>query len=636
MPAYKLPSARDVLRQAGALLRYAAQPQRSTPRGWHPQPGDSVQVQGGSSGEMPGRYIKPASDGTGAHVVEVTPFPGAAPMRGRWNGVNIRHPDHLGIAISEPDDKPHAAAAPVQAAWQPQAGERVLITNARGRPPIHGVFRKQDPNGSGSYVVDTFDSTNTHLSPTGAGMLFDPGTIKRMPAQPAAAQQQWHPAFGEVVRLSDASGNFNGDAGAHYRYVGPHTNPGHVNVDLHVRQAGAADYVQRFPAPRSQIWHATRDTRMAPDTAPQPPQRETWPPTAGRSVRVIDSDSNFIPGAHTYGEPDADGEYHTVHMRDATGNSLGRVTMRDTRIYHPTRNESLRAALAQQHHAQTAAPQSPEAAPGDRLSELLRKVYPANPGAKAQQVRQHFARVFGRAVPDWAILKALRVPMTYANGPQSPHYDARNLEMHVSMDDPGSISAHVRSTVPGYDFTAKTSVRKNGIYNSYQHHDGERGTETKHISTPHILLNQADAAHALGIPHLEVSAAMAHHWSRKGDYTGGIVWPRYGYNAKLSRVVSSNAFSRITDHLSNYGVTGGADGPTLHDVMTTPGGYELLSHFEPELDAFGMPRKNGSRHYINAPEGAMKFDTAPGSMSRRLLAERIASVERGGKKNAKS
>lgn len=259
-----------------------------------------------------------------------------------------------------------------------------------------------------------------------------------------------------------------------------------------------------------------------------------------------------------------------------------------------------------------------------KLERILANGHGSRASDVANQVRQHFANMFGKPVSDETIMKALRVPMAHAGAdPNSPHFDPRYIDLHIGLANPEAVSASVESTVPGYKFSANTTLRKHSIFNSYQRHGGDPQSSVKTISTPHILLNQADAAHELGIGSLKVGAAMDHRWA-PGDFNGGVIWPRYGYNAALKNVVTPEAHDRILNHLVSAGIHRTRNESTIHDLMQTPGGYGVLSHYTP------APGVNNGRVYHNAPHGTMYFDTDPSSVSRRILADQIAKIEKGG------
>lgn len=234
------------------------------------------------------------------------------------------------------------------------------------------------------------------------------------------------------------------------------------------------------------------------------------------------------------------------------------------------------------------------------------------------KIRQKFQEIFKRPVDDETILHLLRVPRPFPGA--DPNHDAfapSNLRLSVDIGS-NYVHAHVKSRLPGYSFHTNTSVDADKIYNSSQEHSGNSGV--KILSTPHILQNQARAAHALGMPELKVTAGQMNP-HRPGGMTGGLRWPMYGYTARLSDKYG-------TTHLDEAAQIIRRNDPSkqhvdrndlwLHDLLSSKEGRAWYTEASPLNDATYYP------HVIS---GSMRFRTHPDSESHKLLSAHTAKVE---------
>ena len=243
----------------------------------------------------------------------------------------------------------------------------------------------------------------------------------------------------------------------------------------------------------------------------------------------------------------------------------------------------------------------------------------------ADSLRDKFREIFGKNVDDETIMDILRVPRAFPGAdPNHPAFSPENLELSASIYG-DNVSSTVKSKLSNYKFHASTSVGSGNASNRSQSHSGARGTHDKFISTPHILQNQANAAHRLGIDHLGVSAALSNPViDPHNGYTGGIVWPTYGYRKDLHAI---NDWDEI--QLGEAIAIARRNNPDLHSVDDDDLTLNHLLDSKEGMDWYTQhePHKNGGKYYPNVTDGHMEFDTNPNSISHRILARKTRRLE---------
>lgn len=273
------------------------------------------------------------------------------------------------------------------------------------------------------------------------------------------------------------------------------------------------------------------------------------------------------------------------------------------------------------------APPSPPPAPARQpvttLERILNNRYPNAGAEQADKLREYFKRTYKKDVDDETIMHLLRVPRPFPGAdPNHEVFDPKNIRLSFTIHGHG-IGADASSTLLGYRFNTDTDISHDSVYNASQSHPGMRksdGTFAKYISTPHILRNQALAAHSLGIPTLEVSAAQSNP-TFPGCSTGGLVWPSYGYTALLMHKYNGDAVDQAVSIIKRHNPSRAADGHVsfwLHDLLASPEGRAWYNE--------STPTHNGKR-YKNVTSGRMKFLTHPDSESHKLLLEHTRKVE---------
>jgi hypothetical protein len=248
---------------------------------------------------------------------------------------------------------------------------------------------------------------------------------------------------------------------------------------------------------------------------------------------------------------------------------------------------------------------------------------------QANALRAKFQEFHGRPVDDETIMHILRVPRPFPGA--DPHHDIFNpnkirLQVTIGGD---MVYAHVGSRLQNYNFSADTECRNGSVYNASQFHPGWHrdarvpGEPVKLISTPHVLQNQARAAHKLGVPELRVTAGQANPLY-EGGMTGGLIWPAYGYTAPLRSKYA--AYSTTTGKLDEAIAIIKRNDPSrvhdsdfwLHDLLKSQEGQAWYSKAEPHKDG---------TYYPNVISGTMHFRTHPDSESHQLLSAHTAKVE---------
>jgi hypothetical protein len=245
---------------------------------------------------------------------------------------------------------------------------------------------------------------------------------------------------------------------------------------------------------------------------------------------------------------------------------------------------------------------------------------------QADKLRAIFEAIHGSPVDDETIMHILRVPRPFAGA--DPHHEIfhpKNIRLRVTIGN-DSVHAHVDSRLRNYSFEAGTDFSGGKVYNATQFHDGWHrdvrvpGEPVKLISTPHILQNQARAAHELGVPELRVSAGMQNPLF-PGGMTGGLVWPAYGYTAPLRSKYASQAskLDEATAIIKRNDPSRAHDSDFwLHDLLSSQEGRAWYTKSEPTQNR---------TYYPNVVSGTMHFRTHPDSESHQLLSAHTAKVE---------
>lgn len=243
----------------------------------------------------------------------------------------------------------------------------------------------------------------------------------------------------------------------------------------------------------------------------------------------------------------------------------------------------------------------------------------------AESLRGKFREIFGEDIDDQTIMDILRVPRAFPGAdPNHPAFSPENLSLDLGIYS-DSVSSTVRSKLPNYKFYASTGVGAGSANNNSQSHSGMRGTHDKFISTPHILQNQANAAHKLGISKLGVNAALTNPViDPHNGYTGGIVWPTYGYTKDLSDVRDWDDVQ-----LAEAIAIARRNNPDLHAIDDDDLTLNHLLDSKEGMDWYTQnePHRHGGKYYPNATSGFMSFHTNPDSISHRILARKTRRLE---------
>jgi hypothetical protein len=280
-----------------------------------------------------------------------------------------------------------------------------------------------------------------------------------------------------------------------------------------------------------------------------------------------------------------------------------------------------------QSSASAKSSQTPAGAPPieKKLERMIFNAGERNYDDVAESLRGKFREIFGEDVDDQTIMDILRVPRAFPGAdPNHPAFSPENLSLDLSIYS-DSVGSTVRSKLPNYKFHASTSVGSGDASNRSQSHSGMRGTHDKFISTPHILQNQANAAHKLGISKLDVNAALTNPVINPHDgYTGGIVWPTYGYTKDLERI---SDWDRV--QLAEAIAIARRNNPDLHAIDDSELTLNHLLDSKEGIDWYTQnePHTYGGKNYLNATSGHMVFHTDPNSISHRILARKVRRLE---------
>jgi len=251
----------------------------------------------------------------------------------------------------------------------------------------------------------------------------------------------------------------------------------------------------------------------------------------------------------------------------------------------------------------------------------------------AESLRDKFREMFAEDVDDQTIMDILRVPRAFPGAdPNHPAFSPENLSLDLGIYS-DNVSSTVRSKLPNYKFHTNTGVgaqyriwRESGdVSNQSQGHSGMKGTHDKFISTPHILQNQANAAHRLGIKKLKVNAALTNPViDPHNGYTGGIVWPTYGYTKDLERISDWDDVQ-----LAEAIAIARRNNPDLHAIDDSELTLNHLLDSKEGMDWYTQnePHRHGGKNYLNATSGHMVFHTDPNSISHRILARKVRRLE---------
>lgn len=268
---------------------------------------------------------------------------------------------------------------------------------------------------------------------------------------------------------------------------------------------------------------------------------------------------------------------------------------------------------------------STKAVPDNKLERIISNSGERNYQDVADSMRDKFREIFGKYVDDETIMDILRVPRAFPGAdPNHPAFSPENIELDAAIYS-DNVGSRVKSKLPNYKFSASTTVGLNKASNNSQHHGGVKITHDKFISTPHILQNQANAAHSLGIKKLGVSAALDNPViDPHNGYTGGIVWPTYGYTKDLNEISDWDEYT-----LGEAIEIARRNNPSLHAVDDDDLTLNHLLDSKEGIDWYtrNEPHKNGGKYYPNATSGYMQFHTDPSSDSHRILARKTRRLE---------
>jgi hypothetical protein len=261
-------------------------------------------------------------------------------------------------------------------------------------------------------------------------------------------------------------------------------------------------------------------------------------------------------------------------------------------------------------------------------------------GVPSDMTRNLFRLWAGRDVPEKDMLDMMSVPRP-ANKSSRDH--PVYLSQHELRINPGSAtpqqpdnwtlfgSTSKASDGSGYGFRHSNHFRKDPatgepyLYFSLVEHDGDQISNEKHLSIPHMLFNAAAAAHRNGIKKIKLHAALG------GDWVGGLVWPKLGFDSTLAdayggdRRTLNGIIQKMQKNPAAYGVEGkGALDYTLLDALSHPQVYKW--YYKDKGAGIG----DTIVRYPNARNmRKMTFDTNPAGRNMRLLTAYLRKLEGG-------
>ena len=530
-----------------------------------------------------------------------------------------------------------------------------------------GNYRRESLSQPGMHEVDIFERGHmTHRATVSLDRITPKTGGASGAAQPATTGPQ---PFSEPhdLRAGDVIRIFNADDGSpipHAKGGGPdsHDVNGYELINQHEGDTPFADET-------ASTLHMVRTIPLGPRNINRSPFNLG---TRGRTFQVlrrsegprdrsyVDSyghqfyhgDSLFVNGAGPYTvETNVIGNTPVVRARNSSGvlrvfagrqDASGAHRIHDMHVRRLSEGQQVPPATPQDSVQQTAplrvtarrgatvpafgASQGPPP-PTVPLEIMLHDHHSTTTGSEqANRLRAMFEAIHGSPVDDETIMHILRVPRPFAGA--DPHHEIfhpKNIRLRVTIGN-DFVHAHVDSRLRNYSFEAGTDFSSGKVYNASQFHDGWHrdvrvpGEPVKLISTPHILQNQARAAHELGVPELRVSAGMENPLS-PGGMTGGIVWPSYGYTAPLASKYASKAakLDEATAIIKRNDPSRAHDSDFwLHDLLSSQEGRDWYTKAEPTQNR---------TYYPNVISGSMHFRTHPDSESHQLLSAHTAKVE---------
>jgi hypothetical protein len=262
--------------------------------------------------------------------------------------------------------------------------------------------------------------------------------------------------------------------------------------------------------------------------------------------------------------------------------------------------------------------------------EKLEKIYNARGPNGASFVRNKMREWVGHDVPDNDIMDMLHVPRAHADqhsGKITHLYHPATMDGIVENgSSPGEMFLSCIRPRGGlyqkpYGYTATMTPSKDAAGAPYTwmeliEHGGDPITGAKEFSMPHILYNNAMALHRHGVKNIQADCALI-----PGKYIGAVTWPKYGFDAKLSKVFKTpkelaSVYRKYRAHLAQYG-----EKPMGEHTL-----LDLLEHPQASA-AWHAPTGKQTAIYKNARKYLGTFDTDPASRSMKMLRAQCEKIE---------
>ena len=262
--------------------------------------------------------------------------------------------------------------------------------------------------------------------------------------------------------------------------------------------------------------------------------------------------------------------------------------------------------------------------------EKLEKIYNARGPSGASFVRNKMREWVGHDVPDNDIMDMLHVPRAHADqhsGKITHLYHPASMDGIVENgDSPDQMFLSCIRPQGGlyqkpYGYTATMTPSKDALGSPYTwmeliEHGGDPITGAKEFSMPHILYNNAMAMHRHGVKSIQADCALT-----PGKYIGAVTWPKYGFDAKLSKVFKTpkelaSVYRKYRAHLAQYG-----EKPMGEHTL-----LDLLEHPQASA-AWHAPTGKQTPIYKNARKYLGTFDTDPASRSMKMLRAQCEKIE---------
>ena len=262
--------------------------------------------------------------------------------------------------------------------------------------------------------------------------------------------------------------------------------------------------------------------------------------------------------------------------------------------------------------------------------EKLEKIYNARGPSGASFVRNKMREWVGHDVPDNDIMDMLHVPRAHADqhsGKITHLYHPASMDGIVENgDSPDQMFLSCIRPQGGlyqkpYGYTATMTPSKDALGSPYTwmeliEHGGDPITGAREFSMPHILYNNAMAMHRHGVKSIQADCALI-----PGKYIGAVTWPKYGFDAKLSKVFKTpkelaSVYRKYGAHLAQYG-----EKPMGEHTL-----LDLLEHPQASA-AWHAPTGKQTPIYKNARKYLGTFDTDPTSRSMKMLRAQCEKIE---------